>query len=119
MKALTVKTPRQHRALAALLVGRVTSRELREIAGMLNAPQLIADLRALGWKIFCIRFKATDRDGKRCRPGYYEMPPDMQECASRVIRGKAAEIVVASSTADTEVPISNFDYSKQEAAWKS
>ena len=68
-KKLVIVSPRQQRALIALSQGNVSSLELRKIAGVLNAPQLISDLRKLGWKIWCRRVKKNDQDGKLCSPG--------------------------------------------------
>ena len=71
-------TPRQHRALVALMErGAVPCKELGLLAGQNNFAELCAGLRRkLGYDaILTGTFDAIDRDGQPCRPGYYALSP--------------------------------------------
>lgn len=68
--------PRHLRSLSALMLRPVMREELDKIAGCSNGPALIDDLRQHGLEIRCIRLTSTDRDGKQCRPGQYELTPN-------------------------------------------
>lgn len=66
--------PRYLRAIQALLTRPTPREHLDQIVGCANGPDLIANLRALGFRkehIPCERIKFIDRDGKVCRPGVY------------------------------------------------
>ena len=75
----TVKlTPRQHRALLALMErGAVPCKELGAIGGQNNYAELVASLRRkLGVDAIATgSFDSLDRDGKPCKPGFYELTP--------------------------------------------
>ena len=63
--------PRHLRAIAALLRYPVMRKDLDNVAGCINGPQLISELRDLGLKIPCKRISHIDRDGKCNYPGQY------------------------------------------------
>ena len=74
----TIKlTPRQHRALAALLNrATVPCKELGILAGQNNFAELCAGLRRkLGYDAIDTGTieGAVDRDGQPCKPGYYTL----------------------------------------------
>lgn len=75
----TIKlTPRQHRALVALVErGAVPCKELGILAGQNNFAELVAGLRRkLGVDAIATgSFDSLDRDGKPCKPGFYELTP--------------------------------------------
>lgn len=68
MKTLT---PRQQRTIEALRLKPRWREEIDRIAGASNGPQVISELRKMGFVIRCIRVDSIDRDGKPCRPGRY------------------------------------------------
>ena len=71
-------TPRQHRALVALMErGAVPCKELGILAGQNNFAELCAGLRRkLGADAIATgSFDSLDRDGKPCKPGYYALSP--------------------------------------------
>jgi hypothetical protein len=72
-------TERQGRAVAALLRGAVMREGVDKIAGCSNGPALIKELRGLGLVLPCERVRATDRDGKPCRPGRYSLTDEDRE----------------------------------------
>ena len=74
----TKLTPRQHRALVALMErGAVPCKELGLLAGQNNFAELCASLRRkLGVDAIATgSFDSLDRDGKPCKPGFYELTP--------------------------------------------
>ena len=80
----TKLTPRQHRALVALMErGAVPCKELGLLAGQNNFAELAAGLRRkFGYDaILTGTFDAIDRDGQPCRPGYYTLSPQGRERA--------------------------------------
>jgi hypothetical protein len=67
-----IKTPRQYRFLSLLLqYGELSTKQMRDLVGALNLPEVKRSLKVLGWVIHCHRESFIDRDGKHCRPGYY------------------------------------------------
>ena len=88
----TVKlTPRQHRALVALLNrATVPCKELGILAGQNNFAELCASLRR---KLGCDAIitgtieGAVDRDGQPCKPGYYALSPQGRERALKLLGG--------------------------------
>lgn len=70
---LGTDNPRQLRAITVLLRRPVPREDLDGIAGCSNAPDLVAQLRALGLDVPCERISFTDRDNKPCRPGVYSL----------------------------------------------
>ena len=77
-------TPRQHRALVALVErGAVPCKELGILAGQNNFAELCAGLRRkLGADAIATgSFDSLDRDGKPCKPGFYELTTQGRERA--------------------------------------
>lgn len=84
-------TPRQHRALVALVErGAVPCKELGILAGQNNFAELCASLRR---KLGCDAIitgtieGAVDRDGQPCKPGYYALSPQGRERALKLLGG--------------------------------
>ena len=78
MAKTTKLSNRQRRALAALLErSRVPCKELGLLAGQNNFAELCASLRRkLGADAIATgSFDSLDRDGKPCKPGFYELTP--------------------------------------------
>jgi len=85
----TINTKRQLRAIRALFDSeKVSAFELQTKVGVLNAPELIASLRRLGWDIPCTRETIKDRDGHKCRPGYYSLTETSRLQANVVLNGQ-------------------------------
>lgn len=69
-------TPRESRALRALLRGPMRREQIDRVGGVSNGPDLIKNLRAgLGLEIPCERIPSIDRDGKRVKVGVYSLSP--------------------------------------------
>ena len=88
----TIKmTPRQHRALVALVErGAVPCKELGILAGQNNFAELCAGLRRkLGYDAIDTGTieGAVDRDGQPCKPGYYALSPQGRERALKLLGG--------------------------------
>ena len=86
----TKLTPRQHRALVALMErGAVPCKELGLLAGQNNFAELAAGLRRkFGYDaILTGTFDAIDRDGQPCRPGYYTLSPQGRARAVTLLGG--------------------------------
>ena len=70
-------TPRQRRALLALMSGPVWREELDRIAGASNGPDLIFQLRKRGLNkkdcLICEMLERTDRDGQTVECGRYSL----------------------------------------------
>ena len=84
-----IKNNRQERALDALLRNEaVTRKDLNAIAGALNAPETISQLRKQGFRgiILTRRFMVKDRDGKNCNPGEYYIEPAMKPFVARILQ---------------------------------
>ena len=71
-----LNSPRQYRAIEALLKGDVSREQLDRIAGASNSPALIAGLRDKGLTIPCERVASIDRDGNKTRHGVYSFTVD-------------------------------------------
>lgn len=86
MTTPVIRTSRQRRAIEALVkYGKVSSRDLGRIAGVLNPPELMAALRRNGWKWTCELIEVLDRDGNICRPGIYSFLPESLEVAKTMV----------------------------------
>ena len=87
----TIKlTPRQHRALVALVErGAVPCKELGALAGQNNFAELCASLRRkLGADAIATgSFDSLDRDGKPCKPGFYELTTQGRKRALKLLGG--------------------------------
>lgn len=88
----TKLTPRQQRALAALLErSRVPCKELGLLAGQNNFAELCASLRRkLGYDAIDTGTieGAVDRDGQPCKPGYYALSPLGRERAVALLEAR-------------------------------
>jgi len=85
----TISTQRQLRAIKVLFENKkAPSFELQTKAGVLNAPELIASLRRQGWDIPCTREIVKDRDGLKCRVGYYSLTDSSRLQANEVLKGQ-------------------------------
>lgn len=67
------ENPRYLRVVHALWRGARSRKEIDQIAGAANGPQIIASLRALGLTLPCRLVPGIDRDGHPIRFGVYEM----------------------------------------------
>jgi len=83
-----IKSPRQKRAIEALLEKATLVKDLGEIIGALNPREIISQLRKQGFHniIFTRRFATIDRDGKRCRPGEYYIPKEFSPLLEEILR---------------------------------
>lgn len=79
-------TPRQLRALAALLRGPLLRGDLDIVAGCSNGPQLVADLKRRGVGITCTIVPYEDRDGRITHPGQYALTEAGREMAEEILR---------------------------------
>jgi hypothetical protein len=66
-------SPRQRRALNALLQRPMTVLELQQVIGCRNVPDCIFRLRRRGLSIPCAERTVRDRDGRPCRIGVYSL----------------------------------------------
>jgi hypothetical protein len=81
-----VKTNRQRRALAALAENDgLTVKQLRDIAGQNNIPELMRQLRRNGWRWTCELVEVTDRDGRSCKPGVYRLTSEHRQLATQIL----------------------------------
>lgn len=72
------------RILRALLRREHSREQIDRIAGASNGPDEIMRIkRTLGFKIRCKRRPAVDRDGRKCRPGWYSL---LEESRPAVVR---------------------------------
>jgi len=86
MAAPIIRTSRQRRAIEALVkYGKLSSRDLGKLAGVLNPPELMAALNRNGWKWTCCLIEVLDRDGRVCRPGMYSLLPESLEIARNMV----------------------------------
>jgi len=90
---LHIKTPRQVRAVEALLAHPegIPCKELGDLIGALNPHQTVMELRRQGFGgvIITKRFEVEDRDGKRCRPGLYLIPDKHCERVKKALKESA------------------------------
>ena len=84
-----IRTPRQRRALIALLEKEsIEVKELGILAGALNPCQVVSELREHGFEeiIKTEFFERFDRDGKRCRLGRYFIPLEYKLIVQEFLR---------------------------------
>lgn len=79
-------TPRQLRALAALMRGPVLRGDLDVVAGCSNGPQLVRDLKRWGVGITCTIVPYEDRDGRITHPGKYALTEDGRAAVDAILR---------------------------------
>jgi hypothetical protein len=81
-----IKTPRQRRALTALVhFDGVSTKDMRDIVGCLNPAEVMAQLKRNGWKWVCELVEVVDRDGHVCRPGIYKLTPEHRKLAAEMV----------------------------------
>ncbi|MBV8470698.1 MAG: hypothetical protein JOY60_12675 [Burkholderiaceae bacterium] len=89
-------SPRQARALAALLRGPASRESLDRISGASNSPDVIAKLRrTYGLNIVCNLRRTRDRDGRSVEHGIYVL--------TEAQRARAVALL-GLSAGDSEVP---------------
>ena len=75
-----IKTSREYRTANYLArFGSVSRKDLDEICGALNSPEIIRNMRDSGWDILCKRIEMRDRDGRLCWPGIYYVSAEVRE----------------------------------------
>lgn len=106
----TIKSPRQRRALEALLAypEGIPCKDLGPIIGALNPRQTVMELRRQGFHdaIVTELFETRDRDGRRCRPGSYLIPSTLHEWVHQALNENATGSDGAKPMADD----SSVDY---------
>jgi hypothetical protein len=76
-RPIGIKSPRQIRALRALLAGPIRREHLDRAAGASNSPDVVASLRQRGIRIDCDTTQPfIDRDGRQTFPGVYSLHAD-------------------------------------------
>lgn len=83
--AKRLNSPRQFRALSALMKGPRTVRELLAEVGGNGIPQLIAALRFKGLVITTNSKTGTDRDNRPCSYGEYCLAPESWLAAESLV----------------------------------
>ncbi len=78
--------PRQRRAIMALLARPLARKQLDDIAGCINSPDLVMKLREFGLEIPCVRQPVTDRDGKRAWYGIYSLTAEDKSLVRAALR---------------------------------
>lgn len=78
-------TPRQRRALEALLVRPLTVADMRREAGVSNASDLVCGLNRRGFTIVSISLEVHDRDGKRCKTALYRLAESSRRKAEKAL----------------------------------
>lgn len=75
-----LKTNREYRtALYLTKFGSVSRKELDDVSGALNSPEVVRNMRNNGWDISCGRIEVQDRDGRLCRPGIYYVSSEVRD----------------------------------------
>lgn len=85
MDKLTIRSPRQARAVEVLVEKAVAVKDLGLLIGSLNPRQIILELRRLGLEIVTRRFRVIDRDGKACHPGEYYLTDSYKPLAKQAL----------------------------------
>jgi hypothetical protein len=80
-------TPREKRALSALINRPIMRENLDLIVGCSNGPDLIAGLRRKGLAVPCSRVERYDKDGNACYPGQYSLTPTDKATAHTWLSG--------------------------------
>jgi len=94
MTSFSIKSPRQHRAIAVLLEKAVSVKDLGPKIGALNPRQIIFELRRQGFEGLILTRRSTviDQDGRRCRPGEYYIPQDAKPIVEKALTGYAVQM---------------------------
>jgi hypothetical protein len=86
-----IKSPRQIRALRALLDGPMRRENLDRTCGVSNGPDLVDKLRQRGIRITCdTSTPVVDRDGRRAYPGVYTLHADDRAKAIDLLKNSEA-----------------------------
>ncbi len=75
-QSIKINTPRQYRVVTALYHKPFSREEVDRIAGASNGPEVVRQLRELGWDIPCELVSHIDRDGLQGRHGIYRLSDD-------------------------------------------
>ena len=95
-------SPRQQRAINALMNGAVMRENLDFIVGCSNSPELVAGLRRKGLEVPCERVERLDKDGNACYPGRYSFIPEDKATVQSWLEAKAAATAKASGGKDND-----------------
>ncbi|CAM2180418.1 hypothetical protein PSAC2689_30538 [Paraburkholderia sacchari] len=90
-KFLGVTSPRHLRALAALQRRAMPREELDYVAGCSNGPELVANLRAKGLAVPCVKVPCIDRDGREVKRGVYSLSASDRRKINRWLRDRVEE----------------------------
>ncbi|ASM78686.1 hypothetical protein VITFI_CDS2909 [Vitreoscilla filiformis] len=83
-----MRSPRQRRALSALLDGPKTREQLDRIAGASNSPDVIRSIRRrLGMTLPCELERIRDRDGRSVERGVYSLTAEDATKARHLLEG--------------------------------
>lgn len=108
-------TSRELRLLTLLSErARVSIKDLRTLVGALNVAQVALTLRRKGWAIQTGYFDVIDRDGKKCRPGYYWLEDSEKEKAQEFLRKMDGAAATAPQTDNSEHNDSNNNFIEGE-----
>lgn len=80
---------REERLLLALLEKPHFREHLDRRAGASNSPDIVFRLRNRGLVIDCEHVEMVDRDGNKCRPGLYSLPPASKKAVRAALKGGA------------------------------
>ena len=81
--------PREERLCVALLEKPHYREHLDRRIGASNSPDIVFRLRNRGLKIDCEHVEMIDRDGNKCRPGLYSLPPESKKAVRSALKGGA------------------------------
>lgn len=83
-----ISSPRQKRAILAILEKPFSVKDLGLKIGALNPRQIIFELRQQGFEgiIITRRYTVIDQDGKKCRPGEYFIPQEFWPILERALK---------------------------------
>lgn len=95
MKKTTLPTnPRQLRVLKALAKEATSRRDLDAIAGALNSPELVSQLRKRGLDIKCNKTPMLDRDGRTVYAGIYYFEEESRQAVKLALSQQGVGIFV-------------------------
>lgn len=72
-QCIKITTARQYRAVKALYRRPHSREEIDRVSGTSNGPEVVRQLRELGWDIPCQLVAHTDRDGLKGKHGVYSL----------------------------------------------
>ncbi|MBD3767949.1 MAG: hypothetical protein IE928_08385 [Gammaproteobacteria bacterium] len=88
---LPINSPRQYRLILAILEGAKSTRDLIQIVGANNVPDVVMNLRGSGWQIHCDRVPVFDRDGNKVAAGQYRLITDQETAKNSLKAYKGAK----------------------------